>query len=43
MNLLKKHSNLRDQSIKLMARACTKYKFRKDTLFLAVKLLDTLI
>lgn len=37
------HSKMRESSIHFMLKACSKYGFRKDTLFLAVKIMDTLI
>lgn len=40
---MKRSSKLRDNSIQFMIKSCGKYKFRKDTLFLAIKIMDSLI
>ncbi len=40
---LKKHSKIREQSIEFLWKACAKYNFKKDTLFLAIKMMDILI
>lgn len=37
------HYKMRESSINFMLKACSKYKFRKDTLFLGIKLMDILI
>ena len=34
---------MRESSINFMLKACSKYRFRKDTLFLAIKIMDILI
>ena len=34
---------MRESSINFMFKACSKYRFRKDTLFLAIRLMDILI
>ena len=43
MSLLKKNAKLRENSIQFMASACAKFKFKKDTLFLSIKIMDVLI
>ncbi len=41
--LIKKHAKLREQAIDFMVKACSKYQFKKDTLFLSIKIMDILI
>lgn len=41
--LIKRHSKMRESSIDFMLKACAKYQFKKDTFFLAIKIMDMLI
>jgi len=40
---LKKAAKIREQSINFLWKACSKFSFKKDTLFLAIKIADLLI
>jgi len=40
---LKKHERVRESAIHWMMRSCSKNKFRKDTLFLAIKMMDQVV
>lgn len=40
---LKKAAKVREQTINFLLKACNKFSFKKDTLFLAIKIADILI
>lgn len=41
--MIKKHAKIRESSIDFILKSCNKYQFKKDTLFLALKIMDVLI
>lgn len=41
--LIQKHATLREHVIAFLVKACDKYNFSKDTLFLALKIMDLLL